>query len=117
MCKVNLRPLWPEAIGALALTSQRFAERVWPIVLGQLLLASKHDPSIYVQQHFETTDAGDASTMTEQLTQEPVLNSWHAQQSHEIVIHVMNDFQLGNILVTAISEVSHAERFYRPPFS
>lgn len=50
MLKVNFKPLWPEAIGALSLLSQRFPELVWEICSRQLLTAATRDSTLYVSR-------------------------------------------------------------------
>lgn len=50
MLKVNFKPLWPEAIGALSLLSERFPNQVWSITSRQLLTAATRDSALYVSR-------------------------------------------------------------------
>ena len=50
MMKVNFKPLWPEAIGALSLLSTRYPEPVWAITSRQLLTAATRGSELYISR-------------------------------------------------------------------
>ncbi|KAM0753788.1 hypothetical protein T439DRAFT_163472 [Meredithblackwellia eburnea MCA 4105] len=59
MFKVNFKPLWPEAVQALALLAQRFPDQVWSIASRQLIVAATRAPELFVSRKPEwALDAG-----------------------------------------------------------
>ncbi|GAA5903256.1 hypothetical protein JCM8208_002254 [Rhodotorula glutinis] len=48
MCKVNFKPIWPEATASLALLADRFPDAVWATCSRQLLTAATRSSDLYV---------------------------------------------------------------------
>jgi len=48
MCKVNFKPIWPEATASLALLAGRFPDAVWATCSRQLLTAATRSSDLYV---------------------------------------------------------------------
>lgn len=67
MLKVNFKPLWPEAIGALSLLSERYAEPVWYITSRQLLTAATRDSGLFISRKPDWATKGAAGVGEEEL--------------------------------------------------
>ncbi|KAK4703278.1 U3 small nucleolar RNA-associated protein 20, partial [Phenoliferia sp. Uapishka_3] len=57
MFKVNFKPLWPEAVSALALLAGRFPDQVWEICSRQLLTAATRDSGLFISRKPDWADA------------------------------------------------------------
>ncbi|GAA5862548.1 hypothetical protein JCM1840_004222 [Sporobolomyces johnsonii] len=83
MLKVNFKPLWPEAIGALQLLSQRFPDTVWTVCSRQLLAAATRGSDLYVARKPEWAElAGGAGAGADELVfEEQQLRDFHLEDT------------------------------------
>lgn len=80
MLKVNFKPIWPEATGALALLAERFPEQVWAATLRQLLAASTLGADLYVTRKPDwAVRPPDAGAEVELVFDEQTLRDWHLE--------------------------------------
>lgn len=87
MLKVNFKPIWPEAIQALALLSERFPEEVWAITSRQLLTAATRDSGLYISRKPEwAVNAAAAIGVEEELVfEEQQLRDHHLEELRALV--------------------------------
>ncbi|GAA6011855.1 hypothetical protein JCM11491_000772 [Sporobolomyces phaffii] len=86
MLKVNFKPLWPEATGALALLSGRFADTVWTVTHRQLLAASTRGSDLFVARKPEWAEsAGSSSTDIALVFEEQQLREFHYEDLRNLV--------------------------------
>jgi U3 small nucleolar RNA-associated protein 20 len=111
MFKVNFKPLWPEAIGALALLSERFPAEVWAICSRQLLTAATRDSSLYISRKPEWSeparDRGDDIVFEEQQ-----LRCHHLEELRQVVAREVTLFQGGVEATNAREAVLAAVRLH-----
>ncbi|BGP12578.1 hypothetical protein JCM10213_004835 [Rhodosporidiobolus nylandii] len=85
MCKVNFKPLWPEAIQALALLSEKYADAVWTVCSRQLFAAATRGSDLYVARKPEWATAGAGGEKDEDLVfEEEALRDWHLEARRQL---------------------------------
>lgn len=94
MMKVNFKPLWPEAIGALVLLSERFPDLVWQICSRQLLTAATRDSGLYVSRKPEWADT-QGTRAEEAAFEELELRCHHLEELRSVVSRELKLFQGG----------------------
>ncbi|GAA5886649.1 hypothetical protein JCM16303_001398 [Sporobolomyces ruberrimus] len=96
MLKVNFKPLWPEATGALALLSGRFADTVWTVTHRQLLAASTRGSDLFVARKPEWAEsAGASSTDIPLVFEEQQLREFHFEDLRNLVAKEERMFEGG----------------------
>ncbi|EGU13301.1 hypothetical protein RTG_00465 [Rhodotorula toruloides ATCC 204091] len=107
MLKVNFKPIWPEAISALALLSSRFPDAVWSICSRQLLAAATRGSDLYVARKPEwslhaasTEGVGELELVFE----EQALRDWHLEDRRTRVQKDEARFEGGVIAVASREE-------------
>lgn len=87
MLKVNFKPIWPEAIQALALLSERFPEEVWAITSRQLLTAATRDSGLYISRKPEwaVNAAAAIGVEAELVFEEQQLRDHHLEELRALV--------------------------------
>lgn len=94
MLKVNFKPIWPEAIQALALLSQRFPEEVWAITSRQLLIAATRGPGLYVSRKPDWATIGGATLSSVVLVfEEQELRDHHLEELRSLLAKEMALFE------------------------
>lgn len=105
MLKVNFKPLWPEATGALALLSGRFADTVWTVTHRQLLAASTRGSDLFVARKPEWAEsAGSSSTDIPLVFEEQQLREFHFEDLRNLVAKEERMFDGGIEAVEAREE-------------
>lgn len=100
MLKVNFKPLWPEAIQALALLSQRFPDPVWTICSRQLLTAATRGSDLYISRKPEWADV--SNTRGEDVVfEEQQLRCHHLEELRLVVGRELKLFEGGMEAATA----------------
>lgn len=61
MLRVNFKPLWSEAIAALALIADKAGETLWPVARQELVRAATKDNALRICASPEWSDADDDS--------------------------------------------------------
>ncbi|GAA5897320.1 hypothetical protein JCM6882_001857 [Rhodosporidiobolus microsporus] len=81
MLKVNFKPLWPEAVQALATLSERYPDAVWTVTSRQLLAAATRGSDLWVARKPEwALTAGAAGAAEAELVfDEQALRDWHLE--------------------------------------
>ncbi|GAA5969246.1 hypothetical protein JCM11641_007524 [Rhodosporidiobolus odoratus] len=80
MCKVNFKPLWPEAVQALALLAQRFPDAVWTVCSRQLLAVATRGSDLYITRKPEWALAGVRGDGQDELVfEEQALRDWNLE--------------------------------------
>ncbi|GAA5980986.1 hypothetical protein JCM10908_003941 [Rhodotorula pacifica] len=80
MLKVNFKPIWPEAIGALSLLSDRFPEQVWAVTSRQLLAAATRGADLFVTRKPEwVAQSSDDVGEVDLVFDEQALRDWHLE--------------------------------------
>ncbi|GAA5866298.1 hypothetical protein JCM3774_006608 [Rhodotorula dairenensis] len=80
MLKVNFKPIWPEAIGALQLLSGRFPEQVWAVTSRQLLAAATRGADLFVTRKPEwAANASADDAAVDLVFDEQALRDWHLE--------------------------------------
>ncbi|KAL7340922.1 armadillo-type protein [Rhodotorula toruloides] len=107
MLKVNFKPIWPEAISALALLSSRFPDAVWAICSRQLLAAATRGSDLYVARKPEwalhaasTEGVGELELIFE----EQALRDWHLEDRRARVQKDEARFEGGVVAVASREE-------------
>ncbi|KAJ8296970.1 U3 small nucleolar RNA-associated protein 20 [Rhodotorula toruloides] len=107
MLKVNFKPIWPEAISALALLSSRFPDAVWAICSRQLLAAATRGSDLYVARKPEwalhaasTEGVGELELVFE----EQALRDWHLEDRRARVQKDEARFEGGVVAVASREE-------------
>ncbi|GAA6061993.1 hypothetical protein JCM10212_004271 [Sporobolomyces blumeae] len=86
MLKVNFKPLWPEATGALSLLAGRFPDTVWTVTHRQLLAASTRGSDLFVARKPEWAEAAGSSYAGEELVfEEQQLREFHLEDLQTLV--------------------------------
>lgn len=114
MLKVNFKPLWPEAIGALSLLSQRFPDLVWQICSRQLLTAATRDSGLYVSRKPTWAEA-QRIREAEAVFEELELRCHHLEELRLVVGRELKLFQGGEETIVARDSVLIAVRLLRSP--
>ncbi|GAA5834879.1 hypothetical protein JCM11251_002051 [Rhodosporidiobolus azoricus] len=85
MLKVNFKPLWPEAVQALATLSERYPDAVWTVCSRQLLAAATRGSDLWVTRKPEwALTAGGAGAAEEDLVfDEQALRDWHLEDRRQ----------------------------------
>ncbi|KAM0793473.1 hypothetical protein ACM66B_000915 [Microbotryomycetes sp. NB124-2] len=89
MLKLNFKPVWPEAIQALSLLAEKYAEQVWQITSKQLLSAATRSDDLYVSQKpaWATARGIEANvTGTEPVFEEKELRDFHVEDPRTSVV-------------------------------
>ncbi|KAI5475348.1 Armadillo-type fold domain containing protein [Pseudohyphozyma bogoriensis] len=94
MLKVNFKPLWPEAIGALKTLSERFPEPVWQICSRQLITASTRDSGLYVSRKPEWAQASHGRDV-DAVFEEQQLRDFHLEELRKVVGRELRLFEGG----------------------
>lgn len=100
MMKVNFKPLWPEAIGALVLLSDRFPDLVWQICSRQLLTAATRDSGLYVSRKPSWSESP-GTRADEAVFEELELRCHHLEELRSVVSRELKLFQGGEEAVLA----------------
>lgn len=117
MLKVNFKPLWPEATGALALLSGRFPDAVWNVTHRQLLAASTRGADLFVARKPEWAEsAGSSSTEIPLVFEEQQLREFHFEDLCNLVAKEERMFDGGIEAVEAREEALVTVRSL-PPIS
>lgn len=95
MMKVNFKPLWPEAIGALALLSQRFPAEVWAICSRQLIVASTRDSTLYVSRKPSWADSASNSSAEDAVFEEQQLRCHSLEELRDVIHREIKLFEGG----------------------
>ena len=110
MFKVNFKPLWPEAVSALALLAGRFPDEVWQICSRQLLTAATRDSGLFVSRKPDWADAATVRPPT-LVFEEEQLRCHHLEELRQSVTGQMRLFEAGVEAARArdavLLEVSH----------
>ncbi|KAK4055206.1 U3 snoRNP protein [Microbotryomycetes sp. JL201] len=85
MLKLNFKPVWPEAIQALSLLAEKYAEQVWQITSTQLLSAATRSDDLYVSQK-PTWARRTALTASEPVFEEKELRDFHVEDPRTRVV-------------------------------
>lgn len=95
MLKVNFKPIWPEAIQALALLSQRFPEEVWAITSRQLLTAATRDSGLYISRKPDWALAGPSPGQSSAplVFEEQELRDHHLEELRTLIATEMSLFE------------------------
>ena len=105
MLKVNFKPLWPEATGALALLSGRFPDTVWTVTHRQLLAASTRGSDLFIARKPEWSEsAGSSSTDIPLVFEESHLREFHFEDLRNLVAKEERMFDGGIEAVEAREE-------------
>ncbi|GAA5909110.1 Utp20p [Sporobolomyces salmoneus] len=105
MLKVNFKPLWPEATGALALLSGRFADTVWNVTHRQLLAAATRGSDLFVARKPEWAESlGGSSTDLPLVFEEQQLREFHFEDLRNLVAKEERMFDGGIEAVEAREE-------------
>lgn len=94
MLKVNFKPLWPEAIGALSLLSQRFPEEVWQICSQQLLTAATRGSGLYISRKPDWATTHHLNVL-EPTFEEQQLRCHHLEELRQLVARETELFEGG----------------------
>lgn len=86
--------MWPEAIGALVLLSERFPEPVWLITSRQLITASTRDSGLYVSRKPEWAEVSSEKEI-EIAFEEQELRCHHLEELRAIVNAELRLFEGG----------------------
>jgi U3 small nucleolar RNA-associated protein 20 len=104
MCKVNFKPLWPEAIQALATLSQRYADTVWTVTSRQLFAAATRGSDLYVARKPDWALAATAGEAAAELVfDEQALRDWHLEERRALLRKEESRFE-GGVEATAARE-------------
>ncbi|BGP36520.1 U3 snoRNP protein [Rhodotorula kratochvilovae] len=81
MCKVNFKPIWPEATAALALLAGRYPAETWAVTSRQLLAAATRGSDLYVARKPDWADlAGKGGAADDGLVfEEQALRDFHVE--------------------------------------
>lgn len=105
MLKVNFKPLWPEATGALSLLSGRFADTVWTVTHRQLLAASTRGSDLFVARKPEWAEGGSMGSSGITLVfEEAQLREFHFEDLQNLVLKEERMFEGGIEAVEAREE-------------
>ncbi|GAA5859644.1 hypothetical protein JCM8547_006176 [Rhodosporidiobolus lusitaniae] len=97
MLKVNFKPLWPEAIQALASLSERYRDTVWSVCSRQLFAAATRGSDLYVARKPEwaLNARGGGEVEEEFVFDEQALRDWHLEERRRIVRKEESRFEAG----------------------
>ncbi|SCV68516.1 BQ2448_637 [Microbotryum intermedium] len=96
MLKVNFKPLWPEAIQALSLLSQRFPDQVWTIASKQLIVVATRDSSLYISRKPEWAVAAKEGVKGYQVVfEEPQVRDHAVEELRTVVVQRSGLFEGG----------------------
>ncbi|SCZ90492.1 BZ3500_MvSof-1268-A1-R1_Chr1-3g02022 [Microbotryum saponariae] len=96
MLKVNFKPLWPEAIQALSLLSQRFPNEVWAIASKQLVVVATRDSSLYVSRKPEWALAAKEGVESYLVVfEEPQVRDHAVEELRNVVVQRLGLFEGG----------------------
>ncbi|BGP21593.1 armadillo-type fold domain containing protein [Rhodotorula toruloides] len=107
MLKVNFKPIWPEAISAIALLSSRFPDAVWSICSRQLLAAATRGSDLYVARRPEWAlhaASSQGSGELELVFEEQALRDWHLEDRRMRVQKDEARFEGGVVAVASREE-------------
>ncbi|GAA5956052.1 hypothetical protein JCM21900_002578 [Sporobolomyces salmonicolor] len=106
MLKVNFKPLWAEAIGALQLLSQRFPDTVWTVCSRQLLAAATRGSDLYVARKpvWAEVAGGSGAGVEELVFEEQQLRDFHLEDTRAKVGKEERMFEGGREAVQAREE-------------
>ncbi|GAA6006564.1 hypothetical protein JCM10207_004975 [Rhodosporidiobolus poonsookiae] len=84
MLKVNFKPIWPEAVQALALLAERYPDAVWSTTSRQLLAAATRGSDLFVARKpgwalAAAASAGGEGAAEELVFEEQALRDWHLE--------------------------------------
>lgn len=86
MFKVNFKPIWPEAIQALALLAERFPEEGWAITSRQLLTAATRDSGLFISRKPDwALNAATGGSSDELVFEEQQLRDHHLEEARDLV--------------------------------
>lgn len=100
MFKVNFKPLWPEAVQALALLAERFPNEVWAICSRQLLTAATRDSGLFISRKPDWADAAIVRPPV-LIFEEEQLRCHHLEELRQSVASQLRLFEGGVEAVTA----------------
>ncbi|KAJ7066948.1 armadillo-type protein [Mycena amicta] len=101
--KVNLRPLWSPAAGALAQMSQRFGDEIWSLMFSELQ-AVQTDPPPIQDANLETSEEDDEDPREDE-------RSWRDPSAHKLRGIVQQSLSLRSRISELMSAQNQSERF------